>query len=123
MGDAVRSVLSKYATFSGRAGRGEFWWWVLAVLIASFVVGVIDNMLFPTAFDHGMGGGGPLSILLGLAVLLPNLAVSVRRLHDLDRTGWWLLIGLVPLIGFLVLLFFYVQRGTPGPNRFGVSTT
>ncbi len=61
----------------------------------------------------------PLSSLLGLAILLPNLAVAVRRLHDTDRSGWWVLIGLVPVIGFLVLIWFYVQKGTEGANRFG----
>ena len=112
MGDAVRTVLSKYATFSGRAGRGELWWWVLALLIVSIVVEALDRGL-------GFHGGGPLSFVLGLAVLLPNIAVGVRRLHDIDRTGWWLLIGLIPIVGLITLIVFYVMRGTPGPNRFG----
>jgi uncharacterized membrane protein YhaH (DUF805 family) len=120
MGDAIRSVLSQYATFSGRASRAEFWWWVLALLIASLVVGVIDSALFPPLFgDPELGSGGPLSAILGLGLLVPNLAVNARRLHDIDRTCWWQLIVLVPLVGALVLLFFFVQRGTPGPNRFG----
>jgi uncharacterized membrane protein YhaH (DUF805 family) len=60
-----------------------------------------------------------LSSIFSLAVLVPSIAVSVRRLHDIDRTGWWVLIGLVPLVGWIVLLVFHVQDGTPGPNRFG----
>jgi uncharacterized membrane protein YhaH (DUF805 family) len=112
MSEAVRSVLSKYATFSGRAGRPEFWWWVLASLLASIVVNLLDYAI-------GMGDVRPLSAIYGLAILLPQLAVSVRRLHDADRTGWWLLLALVPIIGWLVLIWFYIQRGTEGTNRFG----
>jgi uncharacterized membrane protein YhaH (DUF805 family) len=120
MGDAIRSVLSQYATFSGRAGRAEFWWWVLAAFLGSLVIGALDNALFPPLVaEVDAFGGGPLSAIYGLALLLPNLAVNVRRLHDGDRSGWWLLIVLVPIIGFLVLLWFFVRRGTPGPNRFG----
>jgi uncharacterized membrane protein YhaH (DUF805 family) len=111
MQEAVRSVLSKYATFEGRAARSEFWWWFLAIIIASIVAGLIDGLLFPNM--------QLLSLLLGLAIIVPNLAVGARRLHDIDRTGWWLLIGLLPIIGTLVLLWFFIQKGTDGANRFG----
>jgi uncharacterized membrane protein YhaH (DUF805 family) len=111
MQEAVRSVLSKYATFEGRAARSEFWWWFLAIIIASIVAGLIDGLLFPNI--------QLLSLLLGLAIIVPNLAVGARRLHDIDRTGWWLLIGLLPIIGTLVLLWFFIQKGTEGTNRFG----
>jgi uncharacterized membrane protein YhaH (DUF805 family) len=111
MQEAVRSVLSKYATFEGRAARSEFWWWFLAIIIASIVAGLIDGLLFPNM--------QLLSLLLGLAIIVPNLAVGARRLHDIDRTGWWLLIGLLPIIGTLVLLWFFIQKGTDGTNRFG----
>jgi uncharacterized membrane protein YhaH (DUF805 family) len=117
MTEAVRTCLSKYATFSGRAGRPEFWWWVLAVILVSLVGNLLDAMLFGTGAEGQ--SVGILSGLLGLALILPQLAVAARRLHDTDRTAWWLLIGLVPIVGFLVLLFFYVQKGTDGPNRFG----
>jgi uncharacterized membrane protein YhaH (DUF805 family) len=113
--DAVRLVLSKYVTFSGRAGRAEFWWWVLALLLAAFVAGILDGLLF----GGDQPGSGPLAAVLALATLLPHLAVSVRRLHDIDRTGWWLLLSLVPIVGTLVLIYFYVLAGTPGANRFG----
>jgi uncharacterized membrane protein YhaH (DUF805 family) len=112
MGEAVRSVFSQYATFSGRAVRSEFWWWVLFTIIVAIVLGAVEYLA-------GLGDWAPLSGLFGLATLIPNLAVSVRRLHDIDRTGWWLLIGLVPIVGWLVLLWFYIQQGTPGANRFG----
>lgn len=110
--EAVRSVLSQYATFSGRARRSEFWLWVLALLIVSLLVGVADNLL-------GLGDAQPLSIVFSLAILVPNLAVSVRRLHDTDRSGWWLLLTLIPLLGQLALIWFWTRPGTAGPNRFG----
>ena len=111
IGEAVRSGLSQYATFSGRAGRSEFWLWVVATVVASIVLGLLDHAI-------GMGDVMPLSGLFGLLILIPNIAVSVRRLHDTDRSGWWLLIVLVPIVGWLVLLWFYIQKGTPGANRF-----
>lgn len=119
---SIRTVFSKYATFQGRAGRPEFWWWVLFVILVSLVTQFIDGFLIGPllgfdAFDSD--GGQPLSLLVSLGFLLPNLAVSVRRLHDIDRSGWWLLIGLVPLIGVIVLIYWYVQPGSEGSNRFG----
>ena len=114
--EAVRSVLSNYATFSGRAPRSEFWWWVLAALIAMLAAGLLDGLLLPAAVEQGYK---PVSTLLALAIVLPNLAVTVRRLHDTDRTGWWVLLGLVPVIGLLVLLWFYIQKGSEGANRYG----
>ena len=119
---AIRTVLSKYATFSGRASRAEFWWWILAVFLLMLLVGLIDGAILAPLMGFGAfadDAGRPLSLLASLGVLLPGLAVSVRRLHDIDRTGWWLLLGLVPVIGFFVLLYFYVQKGDAGLNRFG----
>lgn len=120
--EAVRRVLSNYVTFSGRAARPEYWWWALAVFLGSGVFYLLDMALFAPVPDAAGVEGGPVQIfsgLFGLAVVLPMLAVAARRLHDTDRSAKWLLIGLVPLIGGLVLLWFYVQRGTEGPNRFG----
>ncbi len=119
---AVKTVLGKYATFSGRAARPEYWWWVLATVILFFVLGLIDGALVAPmmgfeAFEPN--AGQPLSVIASLALLVPNLAVAARRLHDTDRSGWWLLLGLIPLIGSLVLIFFLVQKGTEGSNRFG----
>jgi uncharacterized membrane protein YhaH (DUF805 family) len=110
-------ALKKYAVFSGRSRRMEYWYFVLFNIIVSIVLGVIDAVLFGT-LDSGMGAG-LLSGIYGLAVLIPSLAVTVRRLHDIDRSGWWILIGLVPLIGVIVLLVFALLEGTPGDNRYG----
>jgi len=114
---AVKTVLGKYATFSGRAQRSEFWWFYLFSLIVSAVLQMVDRALFGTL----VGGQdvGILAPLFSLAILLPSLAVGARRLHDTDRSGWWLLIALIPILGFLVLLYFFVQRGTAGPNQHG----
>ncbi len=119
---AVRSVLTQYATFSGRASRSELWWWVLALIIVLIGTQIVDAFAITPllGFDFGDANSGqPLSWLVSLAVLLPNIAVGVRRLHDTDRSGWWILIGFVPVVGALVLLFFYVSAGTDGSNRFG----
>lgn len=95
---------------------------MLATLILFIALGILDGFIFAPMMGHeafSEDAGQPLSFLASLALLLPNLAVAVRRLHDTDRSGWWLLLGFIPLIGTLVLLFFMVQRGTDGANRFG----
>lgn len=109
-------VLKKYAVFSGRARRKEYWFFVLFNVIASVVLSVIDGM---TGTLDAEGGVGLLSGLYGLAVLVPSIAVGVRRLHDIGRSGWWLLVVLVPLLGALVLLFFAVKDSQPGSNEYG----
>ncbi len=109
-------ALKKYAVFSGRSRRKEYWYFVLFVVIISIVLGMIDGLL---GTYHRSTGAGLLSSIFSLAVLIPSIAVSVRRLHDIDRTGWWVLISLVPLVGWIVLLVFHLQDSTPGPNRYG----
>jgi uncharacterized membrane protein YhaH (DUF805 family) len=119
---SVGRVLSNYATFSGRASRAEYWWWFLSLLLFMLVVGLVDAFVIAPLLGFQVGdetAGQPLSLLASLAVLLPNLAVGVRRLHDSGKSGWWLLIGLIPLIGFLVLIYFFVQPSDNGPNAFG----
>ena len=116
--DAVRSVLGKYATFDGRASRSEFWYFVLFMVIANIILNIIDTALFHTVVVSEAGTVGILSGLFSLAMLIPNLAVAARRLHDVGHTGWWLLIGLTG-IGALVLLFWYVSRGEEGANAYG----
>ena len=107
-------ALKKYAVFSGRARRTEYWMFYLFYIIFAIVLFVIDNIL-------GIGGedGGLLSGLFVLAMLIPSIAVTFRRLHDTDRSGWWLLIGLVPLIGGIILLVFTLQDSQSGENQYG----
>ena len=110
------AALKKYAVFSGRARRKEYWMFVLFYLIFTIVLSVIDSIL-----GIGEEGGGLLSGLFVLAMLIPSLAVTFRRLHDTDRSGWWLLIGFVPLIGSIVILVFMIQDSQPGENRYGTN--
>ena len=109
---AIETCFRKYATFSGRAARPEFWWFVLFLFLATSSLGMLDSALLPA--DTTL-----LAPLFWLATLLPRLAVSVRRLHDIGKSGWWLLLALIPVLGFLVLLYFCVQPGEPGENEYG----
>jgi uncharacterized membrane protein YhaH (DUF805 family) len=108
-------VLKKYAVFSGRARRKEYWYFVLFNILIAIVLGIIDGVI-GSSTNTGMGllGG-----IYTLAVLIPSIAVSVRRLHDTNRSGWWLFIGFVPLIGAIILLVFMVQDSQAGKNRYG----
>ena len=110
-------VLKKYAVFSGRARRKEYWYFALFNFIIGFVLGLIDAVLGLTM----VGTSGLLSSLYFLAVLLPTIGVSVRRLHDTGRSGWWILIGLIPLIGAIILLFYMVSDSQEGTNQYGPS--
>jgi uncharacterized membrane protein YhaH (DUF805 family) len=110
---AVASCFSKYATFSGRAPRSEYWYFVLFCILASIVTAILDTALFRRA------GFSPLSTIASLGLVLPSLAASVRRLHDTGRSGWWVLLLFVPLVGQIILIVWYCTRGEPGPNRFG----
>lgn len=109
-------VMRKYAVFSGRARRKEYWFFVLFNVLISILLTVIDGMIGTLNTETGFG---MLSGIYTLAVILPSIAVSVRRLHDTSRTGWWLLISLVPLIGAVVLLIFFVSDSKPGDNDYG----
>jgi len=109
-------VLKKYAVFKGRARRKEYWYFVLFHVIFTFVLVIIDIMIGTYSYDLRFG---VLSGLYLLAVVLPGLGVSIRRLHDTNRSGWWILIGFIPIIGAIVLLLFVLQSGTSGDNRYG----
>lgn len=111
-------VLKDYAVFHGRARRQEFWFFVLFNLLITVALSIVDMSIGTYSSE---GGVGVLSGIYGLAVLIPNIAVSVRRLHDTGRAGWWILIGLVPFIGGIVLLIFLVLDGNPGDNEYGPS--
>ena len=103
---AVKTVLiENYVNFQGRAQRSEFWWFALFTFVVAVLLGVVSDVL---------------AGLFSLGVLLPTIGVAVRRLHDVDRTGWWYLLVLVPVLGPLFLIFaFFIHRGMAGANRFG----
>ena len=102
---AVKTCFGKYVDFNGRAQRSELWWFVLF----NFVVSILLSAVL----------GEMLGSLYSLAVFLPSIAVAARRLHDIGRSGWWQLIGLIPLIGLIVLIYWFVQPGQPGSNEHG----
>ena len=144
--DWAKRPIEKYADFSGRAPRPEYWWYTLAVIVAAIIVSIIESIV---GLDAMLGPYGPLSLLLMLGLLVPGLAVTVRRLHDTNRSGWWILIAAIPYLivgivmgmavaggsmaavgtaglfsivafaGFIVLLVFMVLPGTPGDNKYG----
>jgi len=103
-------VLKKYAVFTGRARRKEYWMYILFYIIIMFVLGFIEGMI---------GTGGIIGALFGLALLLPSIGVGIRRLHDTGKSGWLLLLGLIPLVGAIILIVFFVQEGTKGDNAYG----
>lgn len=108
-------VLKKYAVFGGRARRKEYWFFVLFTLIISIVLSIIDSVIGTMSSS----GTGLLTSIYSLAVLIPSIAVSIRRLHDTGRSGWWILISLIPLVGFIIILIFTVQDSQPGDNEYG----
>ena len=144
--DWAKRPLNKYADFSGRAPRAEYWWWTLAIIVVAIVISIVESIL---GLSQMVGPYGPLSLLFMLALLVPGLAVTVRRLHDTNRSGWWMLIAVIPyailgfmaggaaasgdmsglaaagligivaLVGAIVLLVFMVLPGNKGDNRFG----
>ena len=109
-------VLRKYAVFGGRARRQEYWMFVLINLIVTFALGFISGII---GGNVGSSGYSVLVLLYSLIVLLPSVAVGVRRLHDTGRSGWWLLIALIPLLGAIILIVFMVQDSEPRENQYG----
>ena len=104
--ESVKTCFSKYADFNGRATRSEFWWFILAIVIGHVVVSFL---------------GHTVDAVFSLAVLIPQLAAGSRRLHDTDRSGWWQLLCLVPIIGWIILIVFFVQEGQTAENQFGAA--
>ena len=110
-GGSVRLCLNRYVQFSGRAPRAEYWYFVLFTVLVGIGAQILDAAL--------LNGSAVFAPLANLALFLPGLAVGVRRLHDRDRSGWWWLIGLIPVVGAIVLIVWFASRGTRGSNRFG----
>lgn len=104
---AVRACLTKYADINGRAGRSEYWWFFLFCIVAVVAAAIVDIFV------------GFLQALVILGLLIPSVTVAVRRLHDVDKSGWWFLASFIPLFGWVLLLVFLAQRGTDGANRYG----
>lgn len=101
-GESIKTCFSKYADFSGRASRSEYWWWFLFLVLGTIAASIVNDMV---------------SALFSLGTVLPSLAVGCRRLHDIDKSGWFQLLNLIPLIGWVILVYWAVQEGKE-PNRF-----
>ena len=108
-GEAIAAGFAKYVNFADRASRSEYWYWFLFTVLGEVVTNIIDAVI----------GVQLTTAIFGLAVLLPGIAVGVRRLHDLERSGWWLLLGFIPIVGAIVLIVWFCTKGTDGANRFG----
>ena len=119
--DSIKQFFSRYTDFRGRTPRSGYWWVVLFLVLASVVMWAVDMALFRGIYPQELleQGLGPASLLLIAAVFIPNLALGFRRLHDTNRSAWWILIGLVPFAGAVVLLVFYLLPSTPGDNKYG----
>ena len=120
---AIKSFWSNYATFKGRARRSEYWYIQLFLVLTNLAVAAIDLVLMNGDVDRFIanGGGGIVGLVWILVTIVPALAVLVRRLHDTGKSGWWILIGLVPFVGTIVLFVFSVLDSDAGANRYGES--
>ena len=110
--DAVKSAFTRYVDFSTRSSRSEYWWLFLSYIILVILLSFIDGFVL---------GMGILPLIVMLVYFIPTLAVTVRRLHDVGRSGWWIFIALVPLVGFLIMIYWMVISGEEGDNRFGAN--
>jgi len=118
----IDTVKNRYADFNGRATRSEYWYFVLFYFIISVILTLIDVYFINPQLDlspEAAMQGSVLTSIFALAVLLPQIAVSIRRLHDTGRSGWWYLLILIPILGWLVLIYFYVLDSQPGTNAYG----
>ena len=114
--DAVKNaIMNNYVNFSGRASRSELWWFSLFNFLISIPAGMIDLIIGIEVVP----GYGPFASILIIALLLPNMGLVVRRLHDTGRSGWWYFIALVPCVGFIILIVFLIIDGEPHPNQYG----
>lgn len=109
---AVKLAFKRWNDFDGRSSRPEFWFFVLFCFLVNLVIVALSTVL-------GQGIGDMLSTIFFIVALLPNIAIGIRRMHDIDKSGWWILLPLIPLIGLIAFVYFAAQPGTKGTNRFG----
>jgi uncharacterized membrane protein YhaH (DUF805 family) len=111
---SIKICFSKYADFSGRASRSEYWWFALFLLIASIVTSIIDVMIMGYSFESN----GPINIIFSVVTFLPGLAVGARRLHDINKSGWWQLL-VFTIIGIILLVIWFATTGSNKKNKYG----
>lgn len=110
---AIKKGFKGYVVWNARSTRSEYWWWALFAFIVGIIAGALDSLVFTTN-NFGLG---PVGSIISLVFFLPGLSVLVRRLHDTDRSGWWVWILLIPIVGFIVLLVFTLLPSKMGPTR------
>lgn len=110
---AVKTCFSKYAIFAGRARRSEYWWWILFTVLLSVAVTLLGALL-PIS-----GSSVVLKFIMNVALFLPSLAVGIRRLHDIGKSGWWILLFVIPVIGVIILLIWFCRDSDAGENAYG----
>jgi uncharacterized membrane protein YhaH (DUF805 family) len=116
----------KYAQFSGRADRKEFWYFIIFYVVVYAILAIVDGIVFGgyvamTRDSFSASSSGPLQAIFALGSFIPMLAVAFRRLHDINKTAWWILLGLIPLVGTIILIIWYARKGDPAPNAYGES--
>ena len=116
-GQAIAAGFTNYFNFKDRSTRSAYWYFILFLFLASIVTAVADLALFEPKFEPKTVG--PINGIFSLATFIPSLALAVRRLHDIDRSGWWVLLGLIPIIGWIILIVWACQPTAPQPNRYG----
>ena len=118
----IDTIKNRYAQFTGRASRSEFWYFALFYFLLDVAAIIIDTYLLNPVLGivpKQAGQGGVLQMLFALALLVPSIALGIRRLHDIGKSGWWYLLVFIPVIGWFVLLYFYILDSQPGSNQFG----
>ena len=112
-GQAIAAGFNNYFNFKDRSTRSAYWYFVLFLIIAGFITSILDVLLFHPKI------AGPINGIFSLATIIPGLSLSVRRLHDIGRTGWWVLLGLIPVIGWIILIVWACQPTVPQANEYG----
>ena len=112
---SIKTCFNKFAVFSGRASRSEFWFFVLFGILGGIIASIIDVMILGYPFEEN----GPINLIFSVALIVPSLSVAARRLHDINKSGWWQLIALT-VIGLIPLLWWSIKKGTEGENKYGL---
>jgi len=118
----IETIKNRYAKFDGRATRSEYWYFILFYFIFSIIAAILDSLVINPmlgASSTEAGQGGILQMIFALGLLIPSLALGIRRFHDIGKSGWWILIGFIPILGLLALIYFYVQDSQAGSNLYG----
>ncbi len=115
---SVKTCFSKYCSFKGRASRSEYWWWIVFTFVVAIIFGIPSGI--QSLHESSASELPVISYVVGALLLLPNLGVLIRRLHDTGRSGWWWLIGFIPFLGSIILIVFCCQASQPFPNQYGV---